>query len=127
MKVGRQKDEPGGNAREHDDEGQCRQDASCAAPIEAADRELAALEIVEQAAADQIARYHEEDVDAGEAAGNGGDAEMEEHDGKHRNGPQAIDVAPVVHLAAPHDAVGGIRVPQLGALLMRRRPRYVEE
>jgi hypothetical protein len=44
---------------------------------------------------DQIARDHEEDIDTHEAAGETGNAEVEQHHGQDGHGAQAVDVTSI--------------------------------
>jgi hypothetical protein len=100
MQIRRQKNEQGRNTGEKRDKDQRRQDAPGAAPVEADDRKLAAFKVVQQASGDQVTRYDEKDIDAGKAAWNCRDAEMEEYNRQYRNGPKTIDIAPVLHQEA---------------------------
>ena len=107
--------EPGegeGDAGEEDGD-QRRQDAAGAALVEAGDGEAPRGEVAQQDAGDQVAGDHEEDVDAEPAAGEGGEAGVEEDDREDGDGAQAVD------LAAP--AVGGRRgSAEVGGLDQRR-------
>ncbi|WIW56979.1 hypothetical protein LRP31_32195 [Mesorhizobium mediterraneum] len=62
---------------------------------------MAAFKVVQKTSGDQVAGYDEEDIDAGKAAWNCRDSEMEEYNRQHRNSPKAIDIAPVLHSRSP--------------------------
>ena len=78
-----------------EDEGERRQDAAGAALVEAGEREAAPGEVASEDAGDQVAGDHEEDVDAEVAAGEGGEAGVEQDDRQHGDGAQAVDLAAV--------------------------------
>ena len=72
-----------------------RQDAQRSPRPELAEGESAALQARDDLRDDQEAGDDEEDVDADIAAGNPGNTDMVEHDGKDRHRAQAVDERPV--------------------------------
>ena len=75
------------------DGGRRRQQAAGPRTVKAAQRNgVGGADLAPEQAGDQEAGDDEEDVDADEAAGGTGYARVVEHDGKHRDGAQPLDV-----------------------------------
>ncbi len=83
-----------GDAGEKNDH-ERRQDAAGAALVEAGDREAPLGELAREDAGDEVARDHEEDVDAEPAAGEGREAGVKQHHRQHRDRAQAVDLAAI--------------------------------
>jgi hypothetical protein len=88
---GRKQNERGGDGEEQDDV-KGGKDASGAALVKAEVAEGAAADVGVDLAADEVAGDDEEDVDAGESAGDEGDAGVVEDDGKYGEGAKAVYV-----------------------------------
>ena len=98
--VVRQQDERCDDAaeRQHDEEG--RQYAPGTPLVEVDEAEAVAADATGHDRGDQVARDHEEDVDADKAATEARNAGMEEDHGQHGDGPQPVDLRPICQSVA---------------------------
>ena len=94
-----------GTAGEHRQQG--RHDAPYSPLVESAQRETPGQHLAVDDLRDQVARQHEEDVDAEVAAGDSLRREMEQDDRQHGNRTQPVDVGAIRGRQATHQVVAG--------------------
>ena len=99
--LGRQQEMERWNRRQRDHGIERRQQPPHAPLVEARKGEIAGLEFRQDDAGDQIARYHEENVDADKAAEHCGCFEMESDHRQHGDGPQPVDVLAIAEGQSP--------------------------
>ncbi len=100
----RRQQEPRSEHRDHEQHREQRRQQPAHAPlVEVCEREPARIDFVADQARDQEPRDDEEHVDADEAAREGADARVKQHDGNDRDRPEPVDVGTVV----VHSAMAG--------------------
>ena len=93
---GRDQQEPARQGGGRRDGQQGRQDPADPPHPEVGEREGPSIQVLEDEAGDQVARDHEEDVDA-DIAAREGEAGVAEEDAEHGDGPEPIDVRSIGH------------------------------
>ena len=98
---------PGGDRRDHDDEDRRREQAAGPAAVELGEGDAAGLlELAPQQPGDQVARHHEEHVDADEAAPDRADVGVEQDHAEDGDGAEAFDVRAEVAARFPGGRAG---------------------
>src|SRR5690606_4695572 len=95
--IRRYEDEGRDHRRAGDDGEQGRKETADPPFVEIQDGEASLADFLGDDASDQVTGYDEEDIDADETAAEGLAAGMEEHDGKHGDGAQAVNVWAILH------------------------------
>ena len=107
--------EIGESAGDEEHHEQRRQDSQHPALVEIRQRERSLAEVAIDHAADQIARYHEEDIDPDEAARKAGNAGVVEQHGNDGERAQPVDVGAVFHRSNLEARDGAVNLPAAAA------------
>ncbi|MGY2806153.1 hypothetical protein ACVIHF_002883 [Bradyrhizobium sp. USDA 4506] len=93
---------PSGNEGGDQDDDQGRKNPANATRIERRKAEAPVLNVAIDDPGDQVAGNDEEDVDPDETPGNILRERVAEHDQRDGNGPQAVDIRPIILVVVPH-------------------------
>lgn len=115
----RDQDRIADDATEQDRRDKHGQNSACAAFVEMRNRKRALLQLAPDDVGDQIARDDKEDIDPDKASAEPWEIEVEQDHRQNRDGPQAVDIRAVFHMAC--GAGRGHRVSQINKFLGLKR------